>query len=176
MDIQTFIIVILAGLVFMFWYSHKKLEGKVLCRFRRANKTITERMVSLKHKTIIFDGGKYNVDPKRIVHYTYRKGINSIFPVQIPSLDYSWDSPDPHDPETYINTWDDPQTRLAAEQGESFRAFSKGVDAQTGKKSRFPEWLFPAITIGAIVIVGYLVYQMSGQIAFLMQQAASGGG
>ena len=169
MNVSIMIAILAIGIVGMFWYSQNKLKGKIHCTFRRQNKTKIEKFVPQKSRYVIFDGGQYNVNTKRITLLLYNRGIHQFFPTYVPSLDFSWYSPNPLDPERFKSTWDTPETREASRQEDSFRAFAKGIMSQIGKKSRFPEWLFPAITIGAIMIIGYLVYQQSQHLSYLEQ-------
>lgn len=169
MDISMMITILAVGVLLLFWYQHQALKGKMLCTFRRANKTMLEKLVPSNKKTVIFDDGKYNINSKRITLFLYKRGIHQFFPTFIPRLDFSFDSADPIDPENFQNTWDTPESREASGQEEAFQSFAKGVSSQIGKKSRFPEWLFPMITIGAVLIIGYLVYQQGQHLSYLEQ-------
>jgi len=169
MGIEMMVAIVAVGILAMVLYSHRQLKGKMLCTFRRANKTMVEKLVPAGKTEVIFDGGKYNVNSRRITLFLYKRGIHQFFPTYIPRLDFSFDSPDPLDPENFQNSWDTPESRLASGQAESFQAFAKGIDTQIGKKSRFPEWLFPAITIGAVLVIGYLVYQQGEHLSYLEQ-------
>ena len=161
--LTIYVMALSIGVVYLFWHSQQKLKNKILCTFRRANKTKVEKLIPLKSKFVIFDGGKYNVTPKRITLFWYNRGINQFFPQWVPSLDYRFDSSNPLDPDTFQNTWDSPEARQASQQESSFVAFAKGTQlAQGGKKSMFPEWLFPSIIIGLLLVIGYWVYQLSG--------------
>tara|TARA_Y100000310_G_scaffold164294_1_gene164120 strand:+ start:3890 stop:4378 length:489 start_codon:yes stop_codon:yes gene_type:complete len=153
----------------VFWFSITKFRGKVLCTFRSANKTKQEKLILLKSKHVLFNGGWYNVNPKRVTTFWYNKGIHQFFPIPIPTLDFRFDSPEALDPETFQNTWDTPEAREMAGSEDDYRAFNKGIQAQLGKISRFPEWLFPAITIGAVLIIGYLVYTQGQHLSYLEQ-------
>lgn len=169
MDVQTLITIFVIIIGGVYWYSIRKFKGKVLCTFRGANKTKSEKLIPLKSKHVIFDGGLYNVNPKYITTFWYNKGIHQFFPIPIPTLDFRFDSPNALNPETFQNTWDSPEAREAAGQEENYKAFNKGLQVQVGSKGRFPEWLFPLITIGAILVIGYLVYQQGEHLTYLEQ-------
>lgn len=164
------LVVLLAMLAMgMAYYSQASLRNKIFCTFRRPNKTKIEKFVSLRSKFVIFDGGKYIVNPKRVTLMWYNRGINAFFPTWVPSLDYRWDTDQPLDPETFEATWETPEARQSMGQEENIKALDRAVAAQTGKKqSRFQEYL-PWITLGALIVVVYLVYQMSQNIAVLEQ-------
>ncbi len=169
------IILTLGGILGLSWYAQTKIKGKIFCTFRRSNKTKIEKWVTQTDRYVYFDPGKgndkgqYIVDTKRITLLWWTRGIHQFFPSFVPSLDFSWHSQNPHDPETFNTSWDSPATRAVAMQEDAFKAFSKGIGTQMGKKSRFPEWLFPAITIGAILVIGYLVYQQGSHLSYLEQ-------
>ena len=159
-----FIVAIVAG--------QQKFKNKMLCTFRRPNKQKIERWVPLYSKYIIFDRGKYGTgryscNPKCITLEWYDRGINKLFPVLIPTLDFVWWSEEPLNPETFEIDHRSPEASHAALQEDNFLSFTKAAQKSSGAKSRFPEWMFPAITIVAIVAIGYLVYQLMGQVAAL---------
>lgn len=174
MDTSMLVAIFAIGIVGLFWYSQNKLKGKLLCTFRRANKTKIEKLIPLRSKHVTFDGGKYNVNPKRITLFWYNRGIHQFFPTWLPTLDFTFDDPNALDPEKFKISWDTPEAREAAAQEENYRAFNKGLQVQTGAKGRFPDWLFPAITIGAIAIIGYLVYQQGQHMVHLEQLIRAG--
>ena len=169
MDATMLVAVFCIAIVGMLIYSLYQIQGKIWCTFRRPNKTKVEKWVPMKSRYVHFDKGRYNVNTKRITLLRWKRGIFQFFPIFVPSLDFSWDSSNPHDPETFQNTWDTPEAREAAGQEDNYKAFNKGLQVQAGSKSRFPEWLFPAITIGAVLIIGYLVYQQGQHLTYLEQ-------
>lgn len=169
MNVTTLIIIFIVVAIGLFVYSLYQIQGKIWCTFRRPDKTKVEKWAPMKSKYVHFDKGRYNINTKRITLLRWKRGIFQFFPIFVPSLDFSWDSPNPLDPETFQNTWDTPEAREASGQEDAFKAFAKGITSQVGKKSLLPEWLFPAITIGAILIIGFLVYQQSEHLAYLEQ-------
>ena len=169
MDYQLLLIVFLVGIMMVFFNSIAKFKGKIVCTFISPNKTKLEKLIKSSAKHVIFNGGRYDVDSRRITTLWYSKGIHSFFPIPVPSLDFRYNSRNALDPETGETTWDTAEAREAAGQEENYKAFNKGLQVQTGSKSRFPAWLFPVITIGAIAVIGYLVYQQSGHLSYLEQ-------
>jgi len=152
-----------------YWYSITKFKGKLLCTFRSANKTKQEKLIRLNSKHVIFDGGKYDVNPKRITTFWYNKGLHQFFPIPVPTLDFRHGDRNALDPETFQTTWDTAEAREMSNQEENYKAFNKGLQTQLGRKSRFPEWLFPMATIGAVLVIGYLVYQQGQHLSYLEQ-------
>jgi hypothetical protein len=165
--LEIYIVAIVLMVLGSFFYAQAKLKNKSFCTFRRANGTKYDKLVTTKGNYIIEEDGRYNIEPSRRSLYWFARGIHQFFPQWIPSYDFSFDSPHAMDPKDFHNTWDTPQTRNASSQADSFRAFARGIQSQTGKKSGLPEWLFPVIIIGLICLLGYWIYQMSGQIAQL---------
>jgi hypothetical protein len=94
-----------------------------------------------------------------------------MFPVLIPTLEYKWNSIYPLDPTTFETTWQSPELVQANFQSNQQVAFAKGaqVQASGGKSSKYPQWLIPAVMIGIVVIMGYMIYKMQGQIAGLYE-------
>ena len=169
MDVQTLIPIFCVMGMGIFIYSLYQIQGRIWCTFRRPNKTKVEKWVPMRSKYVHFDGGRYNIITKRITLLRWKRGIFQLFPIFVPSLDYSWDTPNPHDPGTYKTTWDTPEAREASQQEDAFKAFARGILTQAGGKSRFSELLIPMITIGAVLIVGFLVYQQGQQMQYYGQ-------
>ena len=164
------VVVLLAVLVIgMAYYSQASLRNKIFCTFRRPNKTIIEKFVPLHSKFVIFDGGKFIVDPTCISLRWHNRGINAFFPTWVPSLDYRWDSDRPLDPADFQTSWATPEARQALGQEENIKALDRAVQQVAGKKESSFQRLIPWITLGALIIVLYLVYQMSNSIAVLEQ-------
>lgn len=178
MSVETLLLLMVVMVVGYFILSLYKIQGRIWCTFRRPDKTKFERWVKETAKKVRVEGKEYNINPKYIQLLRWRRGIFQFFPILVPSLDFTWTSPNPQDPEDFQVTWDTPEARDARRGEESWVGFSRGVQRQLATKARFPDWLFPAIIVGAILIVGYLVYQLSGQVSYLQQIViqSSGGG
>lgn len=175
-SISILIIVLFVGV--MFYTSQQKFKNKMLCTFIRPNRQKIEQWVPLYSKHIIFDRGaygigRYNVDPECITMMWYTRGVNKFFPILIPTLDFKWDTPNPLNPKTFTSTWCTPEAQHAGWEEHQHVAFAKGTAIATGKKGRFPEWFFPAITLGAVIIVLFIVWQGLGgldQRLFALEQ------
>jgi len=170
MGVQIYVLIIVIAFFIMFWYSIYSWKGKVLCLFRRPNRTVVEKRVPLNSKFVIFDGGKYQVNPKRIDLMWYTRGIiHQFFPMFVPFLEYKWDTDQALDPTTFTNTWDTPEARASTREEDKFKALSKGFQAQAGKKETGLIRFLPWIAVGVSLIVGYMVYQLSQHVALLEQ-------
>lgn len=170
MNIQTFVLVIVVVFFGLFWYSQHSWKNKVLCLFRKPNRTVIEKKVPLNSRYVIFDGGKYQVNPKRIDLMWYTRGIvHSFFPMFVPFLEFKHDTPQALDPTDFKHTWDTPEARGSTREEERFKALSRGFQAQAGKKQSSLERLLPWAAIGVTLIIGFMVYQLMQHVALLEQ-------
>jgi hypothetical protein len=161
LSIQNMILIMAGLFAFMAWWANSSKRNKILCRFRRVNKTIIGRFVKMTSRYIIFDGRKYDIVPRRIALYWYTAGIiHMLFPQWIASMDFSWFSRWPHDPDTMKVTMDDPAIRQAFNKEEWVESYYKGAkpSTQTKKKDFFSQWL-PWIGVVAAVLVAFWCYQ-----------------
>lgn len=168
------LMLLFGGLVFMLFYSQKKFKDKMLCYFIRPNKQRIEKWVPMYARYVRFDKGKYGIeryriDPDCITMQWYDRGINKLFPTFIPTLEFRWDSQDPMDPKKFEPITRGPEVAEALASGEDYKAFAKATEKQMGNKGRFPEWFFPIIIIGVVLIMLFLIWQMRGQISGLEQ-------
>lgn len=177
-NLELSIIIIMAFVGVFFYVSQQKFKDKILCTFIRPNRQKIEKWVPLQEKHVVFDRGRYGVeqyrvDPECITMMWFTRGFNKFFPVLIPTLDFKWDTENPLDPKTFTNTWRTPEALHAAWQSHQHVSFAKGTAAAVGKKGRFPEWFFPLATVGAVLIVLFVVWQGMGgldQRMFALEQ------
>lgn len=166
MSPQTLVVILLLFGVGMVWYSTAKLRDKIYCSFRRIDKTKIEKFVPKNARYVIFDGGKYKIDTKRITLLWWNRGFNHFFPQRVPSLDFSWYSEVPHDPDQFEDTWDTPESRNAASSEEDWKGFNKGMSQQVGKKTGMLTQYMPMIALILVLVVGAVLYmQMQGMTA-----------
>jgi len=162
-------------LIFMFIvYTSVSVMGlklKTHCTFIRPDKTRIEKMIKAKQRRVEFDGGWYYVIPNRIILKVMDSGIYKLFPTKVSSLIYKWDSPVPLDPNTFQNSWETPEARKALNKEEDIRAYSAGNVASLAKSK--PQGMldrfFPIIVIGAVCVIGYMLYSLSGKVDMLGQ-------
>ena len=163
------IIIVVGFIIYLLYTSQSKFRDKMLCFFIRPNKQRIEKWVPLMSTQVVFDRGRYgmgryNCDPECITMMWYNRGINKFFPTLVPTLEFKWDTPNPLNPKTFESTWHTPEAREAAWQEHEHIAFARATQQASGKgRGRFPEWLFPLIIIGILIVVGFIVYNgMSG--------------
>ena len=180
-DWSTSFIIILLVLLGIFYYSQARLQGKLFCTFHRGNLTKVEKFVPLHSKHVAFkerrrgEVGYYEVRTSCIELIKYTRGVNKLFPAWVPSIEFRSDTPNPIDPRTGKPTWHTPEFRAAAYQEHDYKAFARAQAQQAGIKVNPIERYLPLVLLGGLIIVGYLVYQMAGDIAYLGQELMNKG-
>jgi hypothetical protein len=167
------IIIILVFVLGIFVYSQVKFQNKMLCYFLRPNKQRIKKFVPLYSRHVVFDRGKYGieryrVEPQCIVLEKYTGGVNKLFPVWIPTLDFEYWNPNPRDPSTGKIQWHTPEVEAAGYNSSAYVGLARAMANQVGgKKSKLME-LLPLITLGVaaltLILVFYLNSNMSKQI------------
>ena len=160
MSIQTFVMLMALMILGMAWYANTSKRNKILCRFRRVNKTMVAKFVKMQNRYVIFDGGKYDIKPSRIVFQWYQSGlIHMIFPQWVATLDYTYSSRFPHDPNNMNITSETPATRKALNKEEWVESYYKGAKPSApGKKQSLITQYLPWISILLVVMIGFYLY------------------
>lgn len=164
MDFLTLIAIMAIIGVFMAWYANSSKRNKIYCTFRRVNKTKIEKFARMSSRYVIFDGGKYDIIPSRISFVWWNKGlINQLFPQWVATLDYSWFSRFPHDPNKMEVTAETPKTRKALNKEEWVESYYKGAKPSAANKQNIIAQYLPWVAIGLVVIVAFYFHtKMSG--------------
>jgi len=130
-DIQT-TMTLIVGVILVVWViTQQKFKGKMLCYFIRPNRVRIKKFVPLTNKHVRFEkskyvpAGLYRCDPNCITMEWFSGGLNKIFPVFIPTLEFKWDTPNPLDPKTFESTWHTPEARDAAWEEHQHVAFAR---------------------------------------------------
>jgi hypothetical protein len=115
---------------------------------------------------VIFDGGKYDIIPSRIIFQWYCAGlIHMFFPQWVATLDYTYSSRWPHDSNTMEITAETPRTRKALNKEEWVESYYKGAKPSSAQKTRaslITQYL-PWVAIILVVLVAvYFNNQMVG--------------
>jgi len=176
--VLAFVVVII---IFLWWQLRSK-QGKVHCVFIRANKTIREMDLPEAYvgQFVRLNKGKeneavYYVHPHAITMKRLEQGIWKFIPYQMPMLIFKWNSIYPLDPQTWEPMIHSPEAVNKAFQSESYKTYaSANASAMGHKKSKFPEWFFPVIMVGCLLIVLFLVWQLSGKVDGLSQMIKLG--
>jgi hypothetical protein len=167
-------IAFMAVILLMTWYSMWNLQGKIHCQFHKKDRTVIDKKIKITDKEVRFDGGTYEINPKRFSIKWFK--LWSIFPYPMLFSEWYWDTDQPVDPTTRKNTWDSPEARSASNSEKDWRGFNMGVDTQLGKKQGMLEKYLPWVTVGLVVIALFLIYQQSGKMGIIEQQIQSLGG
>ncbi len=160
MDSQIYLLIMFGMLAFGAWYSTSSKRNKILCTFRRVNKQKIEKWVKMESRYVIFDNGKYDVLSDRIVYQWYNRGMfGQFFPTMVATLDYSWYSRFPHDPDDFKNVSITPEVRKVFTKEEDMKAFGHGIQNQAGKKKGGIEGMLPWIAILLVGLLAFFWYQ-----------------
>jgi hypothetical protein len=161
-------------LVFMAWYSNNSKRDKILCRFRRVNKTLIAKWVKAKSRYVIFDGGKYDIITSRIVLQWYTAGIvHMLFPQWVATLDFSYNSRFPHDPNNLKNNAETPETRNALNKEEWVKSYYRGATpVQSNRKKSIMEQYAPYIAILLVVLVAFYFYNQFQGVSYALNDLA----
>lgn len=160
---QQFFIVLIILVVLMFGFNLYRINTKILCRFKRRDKSIKKRWAKPKNgERVEFDGGWYYVLTKRIQFETLM-----FLPVKI--LEFSYRSVWPIDPETGEANAETPESRRNLNKREDIEALEVGSQRALGKAKvgiMSGGWL-PIILVVGVAACVYFIFQMRGQIDML---------
>lgn len=167
MSFSTLLNVILLFVVFMASLSARRMSHRIWCSYRRADRTKLEQWAKENQKVIIFDGGKYHVEPSRVVLKLYTGGIHILFPTWVRCLDYRHDSARALHPDTFENSFT-AEERQQLDASDDIAQLLKGSQQAMIKpqKQLLGSWM-PIIVIVGFLIVGWLIYSQQGKIDML---------
>jgi len=176
MSPQTFIVIIAIMILVLAWYANTSKRNKILCTFRRVNKTKIIKFQSMKSQYVIFDGSKYDIIPSRITFQWYTAGIvHMLFPQWVATLDYSYDNRMPLDPNKLSYNWETPKLRQAINISEIMESYFKtSTPSSSNKKQNIFMQYLPIIAIALVVLVGFWMYNnmqaLSNHMAIVQNQ------
>lgn len=164
------IIIVLVFILGIFLYSQLKFQNKMLCNFLRPNKQRIRKFVPLYSRHVIFDRGKYGieryrVDSQCIVLEKYTGGVNKLFPVWIPTLDFEWWNPNPKDPATGKIQWHTPEVEAAGYNSQSYVGIARAMAQQSGGRENKIQKFLPLITLGLLVIGLIFLYSSISNVS-----------
>ena len=161
------IAVFACGLLLYTWYALWSLQGKIRCQFHTKHRGIERRIISVKDKTVKFKKGTYEIHPKRFSIDSVK--ILGFFSVPILFAEWKWDTDQQIDPSTFKNSPDSPEALQAASSEKDWRNFNyEGSEKGTVKDSSLMKYL-PFITLGAVVILGFLMYTKFNSMDFMVR-------
>lgn len=148
----------------LYWYLSETKKNQILCRYRRRNKTLIARFVKMQSRYVYFDNMKCDVIPSCVVWQWYP--ILFFFHLWVPTLDFSWNSPYPHDPNNLNINSVTPEIRNALNKEEWTLSFFKGARPSTSKASGkfgfIQQWLPILALLGIVVVFFYFNSKMQG--------------
>lgn len=179
MNWELSIIIILAGSFAIFWYSQTKFKTKMLCVFHGQDIKRIETWIPMEARHVRFkknkkgDIGLYYVMPEYFEYTVWDKGINKMFPVLVPTMEWYWFSPYPTNPKAIQRydpkdkclypavSWHTPELRNAAWEEHQYRAFTKAAGEISGgkKQNAIQKWL-PLIALGIALIALFLAWRV----------------
>lgn len=164
MSPSTFVIVVALGVLVMSWYANTSKRNKILCTFRRVNKTKLKKFVTMNKEFVIFDGKKYDIIPSCITFEWYTGGfIHMLFPQWVATLDYTWGKRLPLNPNRMDYDWDNPENRKAINISDIIKSYFSTANPVAVKKQSMLKEYAPWIAILLVVLVGFWLYNnMSG--------------
>lgn len=170
MGLSTFVMLTAALIGFMAWYANASKRDKILCTFRRVNKTQIRKFVKMTSRYVLFDKHRYDIVPSCCTQLWYQSGmIHMIFPQWVQTLDFTHESRLPLDPNTLKPVIISPEVRAAMNKEEWVKSYAKGFQPPNSKKQSMLQGYLPWVAIILVVLVGFWLYNnMSG----LSQQVA----
>ncbi len=167
MSLQTFVTIMAVGILVMAWYANTSKRNKILCTFRRINKTKIVKFIKMESRYVIFDGGKYDIIPNRITFQWYTAGIiHMLFPQWVATLDFTYSSRFPHDPNDMKTTSETPAIRRALNKEEWVESYYKGAKpSSSNKKQGLIVQYLPWIALILVFIVGVYLYNNMAMLA-----------
>lgn len=171
MNLGVIFLVFVALCVGFYFYEQVKKKNQLYCIFRTPSKTREEKFVPLRSKYVIYRGGKYRVDPRRIQMTWWNRGILGMLGLGfwVPTLDFTWWTGQPFDPENFEITWESPEARNMLSTEEDIIDFAKGAPPVGGKKESTLQRLLPWIALAGVIIIGFMLFQLRGDIATLYE-------
>lgn len=172
MSPATFIMLTCGMLLAMAWYANTSKRDKILCTFRRINKTKVSKFVRMSSRYIIFDKKRYDIVPSCCTQLWYTVGlIHIIFPQWVQTLDFTYESRWPLDPNTLKPMVISAEVRKAMNKEEWAVSWAKHSTPNAGKKQSMLREYLPWVAILLVVLVGFWMYNnlaaISNQMAII---------
>lgn len=160
------IMILVGSIVLLVWWQLQSVSKKILVTYRRPSRQRLTKLVPLDSKTVIFDGLEFTILPDRagLQWYKLLWGLLGNIGTWIIAYDFAWYSKYPQDPNNYWATVISPTAQRSMNNEQSFVAYNRSVDKQSGrKKGGLSEWM-PYILIGAVMLIGfYYMYTLHQQ-------------
>ncbi len=141
---------------FLSIYSKK---NKILCTFRRVDRTQIKKRVKATDANVEFDGNLYDVEPGRTNLVWTFFGWDRI-------SDYRSNSRRPLDPLDFTNSWDDdPKVRKMLNKKQAIADWQQGTVQGMGKmKMGLLQQYQPLIILLGFAVMGFFLFQMTKKL------------
>jgi hypothetical protein len=138
------------------------LKAKILCTYRRTDRTKIEKWATPNQSRIEFEGGWYQVEPARTV--IQWKALLGFFPVPVRALDFRHGSSRALDPSTFNSDFTAEERKQLDRTDNLLGLQTASQQATKGnRKSGMLEQYLPYIMLAGFVILGYFVFQVSAK-------------
>ena len=138
------------------------LRTKILCTYRRTDRTKVEKWTTPNQSRIEFEGGWYQVEPSRtVIQWKFLLGF---FPVPVRALDFRHGSSRALHPETF-DTSLSPEERKQLDRTDNLMGLQTASQQATKgsqKRGGMLEQYLPYIMLAGFVIIGYFIFQIQG--------------
>ena len=174
MDFQTFLLVMAVVVVGMAWWANSSKRNKIYCSFTRVNKTSIHKFVRMTSRYVVFDGKRHDIIPKCIVFDWWDRGlVHMLFPQWVATLDFTFASRFPKDPETNKPVIISPEVRNAMNKEEWVKSYAKGFTPPSQKKQTMIQQYLPWIAIIMVAFMGAYFYTNMQSLGLSMADIAN---
>ncbi len=159
MTFQTLILIMAMVIVFMAWYANSSKRNKIYCSFTRVNKTSIHKFVKMTSRYVVFDGKRFDIFSKCIVFDWWDRGlVHMLFPQWVATLNFTYASRFPNDPETGQPAIISPEVRNAMNKEEWVKSYAKGFTPPSSKKQTTIQQYLPWVSVILVLVVGVYFY------------------
>ena len=158
------LIILIGAIAVIAWFQLQSLKNKVFCSYNRPSGQEIRQWVKLDQKKVRFDNLEFTILPERhkLMWYKLLWGILGNIGTWVIAYDFTFDSEYPRDPRTYKPSVVNPETRRAMNNSDSWAAYNRSVDKQSGRKQGLSQY-YPIII--AALLVGVAFYYLYNQNA-----------
>lgn len=138
------------------------LKTKILCSYRRTDRTKIEKWATPNQSRIEFEGGWYQVEPARTV--IQWKVYAFMFPVPVRALDFRHGSSRALDPSTFNSDFTAEERKQLDRTDNLLGLQTASQQATKGnRKQGMLEQYLPYIMLAGFAIMAYFIFQVSGK-------------
>src|SRR3972149_5602161 len=168
------ILILVSSIVLVVWWQLTTMSKKVLCTYRRPSRQRLTKFVPLDQQKVRFDNLEFTILPDRagLQWYKLLWGLLGNIGTWIIAYDFTWQSEFPQDPSNYWISNVSGATRRATNNQDSYTAFNRSVDKQSGRKGTLSQY-FPFIVMGLIMLIALYYFYNQINVQNLQLKAMS---